>query len=940
MTIDYKNTLNLPQTDFPMKANLTEREPQILARWKNIDLYHQIQKLNKNRPKFILHEGPPYANGDIHIGHVIDKIIKDMITKSKVLSGYCAPFVPGWDCHGLPIELNVEKELGKAKAASSPKEFRAACRKHAQKYIDRQRESFKRLGVLADWENPYLTMDYSYEANIVRGLATIMAHGHLQRGFKPVHWCIDCGSALAEAEVEYQNRHSPSIDIRFRVVDTNDLIRRMRRDKDNPRVVPTNNPISVAVWTTTPWTLPANQAVAVNPQFDYVIVQNNNEYLLIAEALLKDTMLRYDIDDYRVVASCKGSDLEYLLLQHPFYDQQVPIILGNHVTKETGTGAVHTAPMHGQDDYVLGKQYNLPPIENPVGANGRFNASVPMLAGKTIYEANDQIIELLKTNGNLIHYAKIEHSYPHCWRHKTPLIFRSTPQWFISMEQNGLRETIMAEIGTVKWLPEWGEQRMLNMMATRPDWCISRQRVWGTPMCLIVDQDSGDLHPNMVALLEKIAHQIEQHGIDAWDDLDLHELLGKDADRYVKVKDILDVWFESGISHYCVLAKNSQLQFPADLYSEGSDQYRGWFNSSLTTSCAMNGMAPYRQILTHGFTVDADGHKMSKSLGNVIAPEKLLKTYGADIIRLWTSSVDYQRDIVVSDDAFKHIVDAYRRIRNTARFMLSNLNDFDLTKAVAKEKLLPLDRWAIGKAFALQEEIKTAYDNYQFNLVFQKVHNFCSVDMGSFYLDIIKDRQYTTKANGVLRRSGQTAMYHITAALTRWIAPILSFTAEEIWQYVPDKHNESIFLNTWYEGLFPLRCKEQACLFPTADDDAFWEKVIAIRNAVNKEIERLRANNVLGSSLEAEVTIYANDENYALLNLLGNELRFILITSSATLSSMKNQPNDAVTTEIDGIKLMIKPSSAPKCARCWHRRADVGSNPDHPEICSRCVDNL
>ncbi|HSN22957.1 MAG TPA: isoleucine--tRNA ligase, partial [Methylomicrobium sp.] len=708
----------------------------------------------------------------------------------------------GWDCHGLPIELQVEKKIGKAGVKVEPAAFRAACRAYAAEQVDTQRTDFIRLGVFGDWQRPYLTMDFAFEANIIRALGKIAARGHLTKGAKPVHWCTDCGSALAEAEVEYEDKHSPAIDVRFEVVDPAAFLSNCHHVSEG------EGPLSVVIWTTTPWTLPANQGVALNPELDYAVVQCEKdgvkERLVIAEALLKDAMSRYDIDNPQVIAYCKGAALEHQLLHHPFYIRQVPIILGDHVTTDAGTGAVHTAPGHGQEDYVAGIKYGLP-VDNPVGADGVFLPNTELFAGEHVFKANAHVLEVLESKGKLLHNHAIEHSYPHCWRHKTPIIFRATPQWFISMEKNQLRKTALAEIKRVTWIPDWGQARIESMLNSRPDWCISRQRTWGVPITFFVHKETGELHPRTVELIEPIAKRIEERGIDAWFDLEPAELLGEDAAYYDKISDTLDVWFDSGVTHACVLGRRDQLTFPADLYLEGSDQHRGWFQSSLLASAAMSDLAPYKAVLTHGFTVDADGKKMSKSKGNVVAPQSVMKDLGADILRLWVASADYRSEMTVSDEILNRTADGYRRLRNTARFLLSNLNDFDPAQHLIETgKLLALDRWIMDRAWQLQEEVKAAYEAYQFQSIYQKVHHFCVIDLGGFYLDVIKDRQYTAKTDGLARRSAQTAMYHVLEALVRWLAPIISFTADEIWHFMPGNRSESVFLETWYNDLAPL----------------------------------------------------------------------------------------------------------------------------------------
>ncbi len=916
-----------------MKGNLAQREPERLKKWNKAGLYQQIREKTAGRPPFILHDGPPYANGEIHIGHAVNKVLKDIILKSKTLNGFDAPYVPGWDCHGLPIELMVEKKVGKADVKVSPATFRKECRTYAAKQVKTQKEAFIRLGILGEWENPYLTMDFAFEADIVRSLGKIAAKGHLTQGSKPVHWCTDCGSALAEAEVEYEDKHSPAIDVKFQVVDEAAFM-------TSCHSVPGHHgegDLSVVIWTTTPWTLPANQGVSLNPELEYVVVQceidGKQERLVVADVLLKDAMLRYGVGEHHVLAYCKGEALDKQLLQHPFYDRQVPIILGDHVTTDAGTGAVHTAPGHGQDDYIVGIKNGLP-IDNPVDSNGVFLPSTEFFAGEHVFSANEHVLEVLKEKGKLAHHEAILHSYPHCWRHKTPIIFRATPQWFISMDKNKLREQALTEVKQVQWIPDWGQARIESMIDGRPDWCISRQRTWGVPIAFFVHKETGELHPRTAELIEEVAQRIEEKGIEAWFELEASELLGNDAEQYDKMLDTLDVWFDSGVTHAAVLNKRDQLRFPADLYLEGSDQHRGWFQSSLLTSTAMNGVAPYKSVLTHGFTVDADGKKMSKSAGNVVAPQSIMKNLGADVLRLWVSATDYRGEMNVSDEILKRTSDGYRRLRNTARFLLSNLNDFDpATDLVAAKDMLPLDRWAVDKAYQLQQDVIAGYESYHFQQVFQKVHHFCAMDLGGFYLDIVKDRQYTAKSDGLARRSTQTAMYHVIEALARWLAPITSFTSDEIWQYIPGERSDSIFLETWYEGLFTLDTD-------TAMDREFWEKISVVRSAVSKEIEQVRSKGEIGSSLNAEVELYCNEDYLSTLNLIASELHFVFITSGTTLFDEQFCPDDAIQTEVEGIRLKVTASEHEKCTRCWHHREDIGVNKDHPELCGRCVENI
>ncbi len=930
--MDYKTTLNLPETGFAMKASLATREPARVEAWKQQDLYAQIRAARAGRPQFILHDGPPYANGDIHIGHAVNKILKDIIVKAKTMGGFDAPYVPGWDCHGLPIELNVEKQVGKPGVKVTAKEFRQKCREYASSQVARQSVDFQRLGVLGDWDKPYLTMNFTQEADIIRVLGQIAGNGHLHKGLKPVHWCMDCGSALAEAEVEYQDKTSAAIDVGFAVVDAADF---------NARTGAAASAAELVIWTTTPWTLPANQAVSLHPELDYVLVRatvaGGVRHLVLAESLWEGAVARYEGSAAEVLATFPGRKLEGLQLQHPFYERVVPVILGDHVTADSGTGAVHTAPGHGQDDYVVGRIYGLP-VDNPVDGAGVFLPSTPRFAGLHVNKANDAILDALReprADGSfaLLCYKKLQHSYPHCWRHKTPIIFRATPQWFISMSQNGLRDAALDAIKQVEWLPDWGQARIEGMVAGRPDWCISRQRTWGVPITLFVHKESGELHPRTAELIEQVALRVEGVGIDAWFDLDPAELLGAEAAQYDKVTDTLDVWFDSGVTHTCVLKRFDGLRYPADLYLEGSDQHRGWFQSSLLAAIGANGTAPYKTVLTHGFTVDGQGRKMSKSVGNVVAPQKVMQTLGADIIRLWVSATDYRGEMSVSDEILTRMSDSYRRIRNTMRFLLSNLNGFEPARdAVAPADMLALDRWVVDAAARLQDEIIAAYDDLQFHQIYHKLHNFCVVELGSFYLDIIKDRQYTTQAQSLARRSVQTALWHIAEAFVRWAAPILSFTAEEIWEVLPGERTGSVFLAEWYTGL--ARLPEDQPLLTRA----YWTQVLEVKTAVNKQIEEARNRKEVGSGLSAEVELFVSPALNELLTPLGDELRFVLITSAARLRPLAD--DGGVATDVDGLRVAVIPSQYSKCARCWHYRADVGSHAGHPEICARCVDNV
>ena len=927
---DYKHTINLPETAFPMKADLARREPGMLAWWDQQRTYDKLRSLAAGRPTWVLHDGPPYANGAIHIGHAVNKILKDIIVKARTLDGYDAPYVPGWDCHGLPIEHAVEKSRGREIKSLDARAFRQACREFALEQVDLQRKDFIRLGVMGDWYDPYLTLAPRYEAEQLRAFAEIIRNGHLYKGYKPVHWCLDCRSALAEAEVEYEDRTSPAIDVRFEVVDRDDLARRA-----GLATLPAGR-ASVVIWTTTPWTLPANQAVALHPEFDYVLLAvdagHGEELLLLAADLAPSVIARAGIAAHRELARAKGAAFDRLALRHPFYERTVPVALGGHVTADSGTGAVHTAPAHGQEDFVLGREYGLP-VDNPVGGDGRFLPATPIFAGEKVWDANKHVIDVLTERGALLHHEPIRHSYPHCWRHKTPVIFRATPQWFISMEQAGLRDRALEEIGKVAWTPAWGEQRIYSMIEGRPDWCISRQRSWGVPLALFTHRESGALHPDTPALLERVADLVEQGGIDAWFELDPATLLGDDAPNWEKVGDIMDVWVDSGVSHHCVSTLFPQVRNPADLYLEGSDQHRGWFHSSLLTSVAQKGHAPYKAVLTHGFTVDEKGRKMSKSLGNVILPQKVVDTLGADVLRLWVASTDYANEIAVSDEILKRTSDSYRRMRNTVRFLLGNMAGFDpAAHSVPIDAMVELDRWAVERTRALQQEVLAAYRNYEFHLIYQKIHNFCVVDLGGFYLDVIKDRLYTTPAAGHARRSAQTAMCWIAEAMTRWLAPILSFTAEEIWQLLPGERSESVFHSTFVD--LPAAAGTSA---------VDWDLVLAARGAVLRELERLRVAGAIGAPLDATVDLYAEPATCNALGVLGDELRFVLITSGAAVHGAAARPADAVEAGVDGapgLWIAVRPTEAAKCVRCWHRRADVGSVAAHPELCARCAGNV
>ncbi|HMA13100.1 MAG TPA: isoleucine--tRNA ligase [Steroidobacteraceae bacterium] len=934
---DYKNTVNLPQTSFAMKADLARREPEMLKWWESNDIYGELRRVAKGRPRFALHDGPPYANGAIHLGHACNKILKDIIVKSRTLDGYDSPYIPGWDCHGLPIEMQVEKKHGRVGQKLDARAFRAACRAYAQEQIDLQRKDFKRLGVMGDWDRPYITMNPRYEAGQIRVLGKVIANGHLYIGAKPVYWCLDCRSALAEAEVEYEDKTSPAIDVAFRVIDAGDLARRIGAAAD------AMTPTDVVIWTTTPWTLPANEAVALRADYEYVLVELQREggvrRVVLAAGLAAASLQRYtdgaSAAGAREVARFEGRVLEGLKLQHPFQDRRVPVILGDHVTLEAGTGAVHTAPAHGQDDYIVGRRYNLP-VVNPVLGDGRFQADTPLVGGLKLEEASTKIIDALREGGALLHHAPLRHSYPHCWRHKTPVIFRATPQWFISMDQKGLRANTLRDIPKVKWIPAWGQQRIAGMIETRPDWCISRQRTWGVPITLFAHNETSALHPRTQELIEEVARRVETGGIDAWFDLDPRELIGDDAQLYHKVTDVMDVWADSGVSFEVVGRERPEIEAPVEMYLEGSDQHRGWFHSSLLMSEALYERPPYKNVLTYGFTVDEKGRKMSKSLGNVVAPDKVMNSLGADVLRLWVSATDYTSEMSVSEEILKRTSDSYRRIRNTVRFLLGNLHGFDPAKhSVPVDKLVDFDAWALRRAAALQQEIVTAYRDYQFHTVYQRAHNFCVNDLGGLYLDVLKDRMYTMPADSHARRSAQTVMLHILHAMVRWLAPVLSFTAEEIWQVLPalGEKPKSVFLATWHR--FPD--------IPAARID--WDALIALRQAVLRELEKLREAGGIGAPLEAEVDVYALPEHAARYRAVGEELRFLTITSAARVHVAQVEPENAVAAEagsavIPGVWLKVRRSGGTKCVRCWHLTDDVGGDPKHPELCLRCAGNV
>ena len=933
MSQDYKATLHLPATEFPMRGDLPKREPGILSRWEDEGLYARLRDNAQGRPLFVLHDGPPYANGQIHLGHAVNKILKDIIVKSRYLAGFDAPYVPGWDCHGLPMEIAVEKKWGKVGVKLDAVAFRQKCREFAEEQIELQRRDFKRLGVIGDWDNPYKTLSFDFEANEIRALSKVFANGHIVRGAKPVHWCFDCGSALAEAEIEYQDKTSPAIDVAYAARDSQQLAARFGA------TLPADVEVAVPIWTTTPWTLPASLAVSLGAEIEYVLAEGpahhgKRRWLVLAAALAERSLQRYGVDGLVVHGRANGAALENLLLAHPFYPQRdIPLLNGAHVSDEDGTGAVHTAPGHGQEDFVVSQQYGL--MEkynagqiNPVDGRGVYLSSTPPagdveLAGVHLWKAQPLIVDVLRASGALLAYVEIVHSYPHCWRHKTPVVFRATPQWFISMDKANLRSDAMAAIDNVGWFPSWGKARIGSMVDGRPDWCISRQRTWGVPIALFTHRETGEPHPRTVELMQQVADRVQAEGIDVWYSLDSAELLGDEAPHYEKVTDILDVWFDSGVTHEGVLLARG-FGKPADLYLEGSDQHRGWFQSSLLTGVAIDKQAPYKQCLTHGFTVDEKGRKMSKSLGNGIEPQDIMKTLGADILRLWIASADYSNEMSLSQEILKRNADAYRRLRNTARFLLGNLDGFDPAQhRVAPADMVALDRWIVHRAFEVQEKIKAAYTGYNMAEIVQLLLNFCSVDLGSVYLDVTKDRLYTMPVDSRGRRSAQTAMYHIAEAFTRWIAPILSFTADELWGYLPGERKENVLFATWYEGLAPLPADAPL-------NAADFDQLLALREQVAKVLEPMRANGAIGAALEAEITVAANEETAARWQPLAEELRFLLISGDV-------QVRPATTDEVF---VSAQPTGKQKCVRCWHYRADVGSVAAHPELCGRCVTNI
>ena len=957
--MDYKDTLNLPRTDFPMRANLSARELDFLKLWKELDLYGLLRARGKGKEKFILHDGPPYANGHIHIGHALNKILKDIIVKAKTMEGFDAPYVPGWDCHGLPIELQVDKDLKGKKDSMPPGEFRGHCREYAKKFVEIQRDEFIRLGVIGDWHNPYLTMNYPYEAAIVREFGKFVGNGGVYKGKKPIHWCASCVTALAEAEVEYADHTSKSVYVKFRLDGT--LADWAEEENIAAKAtllqleeVAKGKPVFAVIWTTTPWTLPANLALSVHPVFDYDLIEINGsgEILIIAAKLVNNFLSKIGNPDYKQIYPpsvadedfekdpspiLDGAALEGLNFHHPFLDRLSPVLVGEHVTLEAGTGIVHTAPGHGQEDFEIGQRYGLD-IYTPVDDHGKFTNDVKFFAGQHVFKTDDAIIEKLKEVGALLAMEKISHSYPHCWRCKNPVLFRATEQWFISMEKNDLRKKALEYINKIKWVPEWGIDRIRGMIENRPDWCISRQRSWGVPITIFQCASCGERLMDE-KIVGHVANLMESEGADIWFTKDAKELLpgGTKCPKcgggeFKKESDILDVWFDSGVSQAAVLKKRPELAWPADLYLEGSDQHRGWFQSSLLTSVGTVGEAPFASVLTHGFTMDGEGKKMSKSKGNVIAPQKVIDQYGAEILRLWVSASDYTEDVRISDEILKRLSEAYRRIRNTARYILGNLYDFDPAKdAVPYNDMAEIDRWALHRFQALNGKIRQAYDDSQFHLIYHTLHNFCAVDMSAFYLDVLKDRLYTEKPGGNLRRSAQTAMYEILSGMVRLMAPVLSFTAEEVWAFLPGAEKEA----SVHLARFPDMHEE----WTDSALEERWDKILAVLGEAAKVLERLRAERVIGHSLDASVELFTDPELYNFLKEYETELSSIFIVSEVVLNSgFEKAPEDAYASDqVYGLAISASPAEGTKCERCWQIKKDVGSSSAHPTLCGRCA---
>jgi isoleucyl-tRNA synthetase len=925
--MDYKDTLNLPKTSFPMKANLPKREPEILNYWESENIYHKILDASRGREKYILHDGPPYANGNIHLGTALNKILKDMIIKSRFMSGYDSDYVPGWDCHGLPIEHQVDKELGEKKLHMTSLDIRRHCRTYAEKFIDIQREEFKRLGVLGEWEKPYLTMAYQYQSIIVRELGRFFESGAVYRGKKPVYWCASCVTALAEAEVEYMDSSTPAIYVRFPARE--DFSARIPELKGKR--------VYMLIWTTTPWTIPANLAIAVHPDESYAAVEAGQDVYILAERLVALNMDLFGIHDYKTIATFQGSLLEGLKCSHPIYDRASELILAPFVTLDTGTGCVHIAPGHGQEDYEVGLKYNID-VYAPLDDHGRFTDDVEFFKGEFVFDANDHVIEKLKEVGNLMASETMEHSYPHCWRCKEPVIFRATHQWFISMEKTALRENALKAIDTVKWIPRWGRDRIYGMIEHRPDWCISRQRTWGVPITAMrcADCDAIVAPPE---LFERAAQLFEKHGADIWFDSEATDVIPKDlrcpscnGSSLIKESDILDVWFDSGVSWSAVCEERKNLKYPCNLYLEGSDQHRGWFHSALLTSVGTRGRAPYDGVLTHGFVVDGQGKKMSKSLGNVIQPEEIIQKYGADVLRLWVSAEDYRDDIRISKEILERLTEAYRRIRNTCRFLLGNITDFDPAKdSLPVDQMRELDLFALDRLNQVIKRVRTAYEEFDFHVAFHTLYNYCTVDLSALYLDILKDRLYVEKNDGRLRRSAQTALYEILSALIRLMAPILAFTAEEVWFALQSEGQPRASVHM---TAFP----EVVSAFSLTDEQrSRWEILTAVRPQIYKVLEEARASRLIGSSLEAKVTIQAPDEvAKAILGMEDPEGFFIV--SQLEVRATGAAPDGSDESDIlAGVQATVSKAEGGKCPRCWTWNLKIGADEAYPSVCPRCA---
>jgi isoleucyl-tRNA synthetase len=925
--MDYKKTLNLPNTEFPMKANLVQKEPEILRKWEQEDVYSLIRNTSRGRPPYILHDGPPYANGNIHMGTAFNKILKDIVIKSKQMDGYDAPYVPGWDCHGLPIEWQVDHDLGDKKLEMTQSEVRRRCRKFAGRFIDIQREEFKRLGVLGEWGNPYLTMDYRYEATIVREFGKFALNGSLTKSKKPVYWCNSCSTALAEAEVEYEDHTSPSIYVRFPFL--SDLT------KEHPSLA--GKDIYIAIWTTTPWTIPANLAVALHPHLPYVAIDTADYgVLILAEGLMEDFTQHIGIGDYTVLDRLNARELEGLTAKHPIYDRESVIILADYVTLDVGTGCVHTAPGHGQEDYESGLQYHLD-IYSPLDDKGRFTEDVELFAGQEVFEANRPVVEKLAELGMLLKEEKYTHSYPHCWRCKNPVIFRATEQWFISMDKAGLRKEALEAIRDVAWIPQWGEERIYGLVQNRPDWCVSRQRSWGVPITIFYCLKCGKYLINQ-QILEHVAQLVEEQGTDIWFDLSVDELLPEGTtcpqcggDRFKKETDILDVWFDSGVSFTVLEQRKPYLSYPADLYLEGSDQHRGWFHSSLLCSVGTRGKAPFRSVLTHGFVVDGEGRKMSKSRGNVIQPEEIINRYGAEILRLWVASEDYKGDIRLSQEILDRLTEAYRRLRNTFRYLLGNLYDFNSSEdRVPYDELLELDRWAVHRLQELAEEVLQSYRRFEYHSIYQAVYNFCVLTLSSFYLDIVKDRLYVSAPKSKERRSAQTVLSEILEYLVRIVSPVIPFTADEVWGYLlSDGRPPSVHAGTF------LSVKEE---WKDAALMKRWELLLNVRREVTKALEEARKQKIVGHSLDASVLLALPPSLARDLEGYREELRSICIVSGMEFVDEGGLDGGYESQDHPGLWIKVIASPHPKCERCWIHDSTVGQDREHPSLCRRCAD--